>query len=63
MENNNQSNKNLLFELHKIQRTILNLQFSLIYNDFEEKNPQHYINELILTIKNSYNEIKKLNNL
>lgn len=63
MKNNNQSKTKLLFELHKIQRASLNLQFSLIYNDFEEENAQYYINELILTIDDSYNELKKFNNL
>jgi len=49
----------LLFELLQIQKAISNLQFSLINNDFEEENSQYYINELILTINDSYSELKK----
>lgn len=63
MTNKIQTKTDLLFELHKIQSDTLNLQFSLIYNEIEAENSQFYLNKLINTLRNSYNEIKQVNNL
>jgi hypothetical protein len=63
MTNKIQTKTDLLFELHKIQSDALNLQFSLIYNEIDAENSQFYLNKLINTLRNSYNEIKQVNNL
>ena len=42
---------NLLFDMHDIQSKLQSLNFSLIYQDMENENPQHYLKELIKRLK------------
>jgi hypothetical protein len=48
METENKPTKlSLQFEMHMINTALLNLHFSIMYNDINEENPQHYLKRLI----------------
>ena len=48
METEKQKTKtNLMFDMHTINTALNNLNFSLIYQDMENDNPQHYLKQLI----------------
>jgi len=55
-----ETKKQLQFNLHLLKRAIHNLEWSLIYNDIDNENAQHYFNELKETIKETSKEFKKI---
>ena len=42
----------LQFDIHAINTALLNLNFSLLYNDISEDNAQHYLKKLIERLNN-----------
>ena len=54
-----EKNRKLKFHLHLLTMNIEQLKWSLIYNDYNEENPQHYLKELIKQINEiNLNEFK-----
>ena len=43
---------NLLFDIHAINSLLQSLNFSLIYNELENENTQHYLKQLTERINN-----------
>ena len=43
---------NLLFDIHAINSLLQSLNFSLIYNELENDNSQHYLKQLTERINN-----------
>ena len=43
----------LQFDMHGINSALNNLNFSLLYQDMDEQNPQHYLKQLIDKLNNT----------
>ena len=49
---NKPTKTNLLFDIHAINSLLQSLNFSLIYNELENENTQHYLKQLTERINN-----------